>query len=166
MLAQNLIDPKRNTSDAALIVARDAVLTTLTMDGYVTVNADAALRTAVDNATWRMTLPSAQQRHQGAVNSAHFSPDGGRIVSARADDSVRIWDGETGALLATLEGHTAGVWSAAYSPDGKRIVSASADQSVRIWVSTIEELLALAEARIQRPVHLLTDAERWQLGLE
>ena len=58
VLAQNLIDPKRNTSDAALIVARDAVLTTLTLDGYVTVNADAALRTAVDNATWRMTLPT------------------------------------------------------------------------------------------------------------
>ncbi|MBK6432769.1 MAG: hypothetical protein IPF85_18935, partial [Anaerolineae bacterium] len=103
--------------------------------------------------------------HTDIVRSAAYSPDGTRIVSASDDQSVRIWDGETGALLRTLEGHTDRVLSAAYSPDGKRIVSASADQSVRIWVSTIEELLALAEARIQRPAHLLTDAERRQLGL-
>ncbi|MFZ2518861.1 MAG: hypothetical protein WA089_09190, partial [Anaerolineae bacterium] len=104
--------------------------------------------------------------HTAGVRSAAYSPDGKRIVSASADQSVRIWDGETGDLLRTLEGHTGSVWSAAYSPDGSRIVSASADQSVRIWVSTIEELLALAEARIQRPVHRLMDAERRQLGLE
>ncbi|MBK6432771.1 WD40 repeat domain-containing protein [Candidatus Amarolinea dominans] len=131
--AQLLIAQDHHAGDQALLLARDAVRTTLQMTVTVPPLIDAALRTAVDNATWRMTLPSAQQRHQGAVNSAHFSPDGQTIVSAGDDGTVRVWRASDLAPLKMLVGHTDGVWSAAYSPDGKRIVSASDDQSVRIW---------------------------------
>jgi WD40 repeat protein len=71
--------------------------------------------------------------HNDWVRSAAFSPDGGAIVSASWDNTVKIWEARTGRLLHTLEGHTEPVASAAFSPDGGAIVSASADQTVKIW---------------------------------
>ena len=58
---------------------------------------------------------------------------GKRVVSASWDESIRIWDAETGKELNVLEGHTDGVNSASFSPDGKKIVSASYDRTIRIW---------------------------------
>src|SRR5664279_1778676 len=57
--------------------------------------------------------------HTDNVNSCAFSPDGRRIVSASRDNTLKIWDAESGAELATLTGH-----NCAFSPDGRRIVSA------------------------------------------
>jgi WD40 repeat protein/TPR repeat protein len=71
--------------------------------------------------------------HGDFVNSAAYSPDGKRIVSASRDKSVRIWDARTGVQLAVLLGHDDRVISAAYSPDGNRIVSASRDKTGRVW---------------------------------
>ena len=67
-------------------------------------------------------------------NSAAFSPDGKRIVTASEDKTARLWDAETGKQIgAPLVGHEDGVTSAAFSPDGKRIVTASADKTARLW---------------------------------
>jgi tetratricopeptide (TPR) repeat protein len=72
--------------------------------------------------------------HEGAVNSAAFSPDGRRIVTASADRSARLWDAETGKPMGEpLKGHEDAVLSAAFSPDGQRIVTASDDRSARLW---------------------------------
>ncbi len=60
------------------------------------------------------------------------SPDGRRIVSGSADQTVRIWDADSGAELACLRGHTDRVWSVATSPDGRRILSGSDDQTFNI----------------------------------
>ena len=62
-----------------------------------------------------------------------YSPDGSKIASGSWDDTVRIWDAETGAQIRTLDGHTSIVTSVAYSPDGSKIVSGSWDDTVRIW---------------------------------
>jgi WD40 repeat protein len=67
------------------------------------------------------------------VNACAYSPDGGRIVSASMDHTLKIWDAESGAELATLAGHSNEVTACAYSPDGRRIVSASGDHTLKIW---------------------------------
>jgi WD40 repeat protein len=71
--------------------------------------------------------------HGSAVESAAFSPDGKRIVTASADKTARLWDAETGKPIGELKGNEGPVRSAAFSPDGKRIVTASSDGSVRLW---------------------------------
>lgn len=71
--------------------------------------------------------------HTGPVNSAAFSPDGKRIVSASDDKTLRLWDSETGEEIITLTGHTGFVYSVAFSPDGKMIVSGSSDNTLKLW---------------------------------
>jgi hypothetical protein len=71
--------------------------------------------------------------HTDAVNSASFSSDGTRVVTASDDGTARLWDGQTGDNIRTLEGHTFTVLSASFSPDGRRIVTASADGTARLW---------------------------------
>jgi WD40 repeat protein len=65
--------------------------------------------------------------------SAGFSPDGTKLVSASADQTVRVWDVATGECVQTLQGHTDAVRSAGFSPDGTNLVSASSDTTVRMW---------------------------------
>jgi WD40 repeat protein len=73
--------------------------------------------------------------HENSVNSAEFSPDGKRIVTASEDNTTRLWDAETGQPIGEpLKAPGGGfVYSAAYSPDGKRIVTASLDKTARLW---------------------------------
>ncbi|KLO09472.1 WD40 repeat-like protein, partial [Schizopora paradoxa] len=76
------------------------------------------------------------------VASVAFSPDGKYIVSGSGDDTLRIWDADTGRAVGEpleghtdypLKGHTDGVFAVAYSPDGNHIVSGSYDNTLRIW---------------------------------
>ena len=43
--------------------------------------------------------------HADSVNSAAFSPDGERVVTASADHTARLWDVERGKEVAILAGH-------------------------------------------------------------
>ena len=69
------------------------------------------------------------------VNSASFSPDGTKIVTASDDGTAIIWDAKTGQALQTLSGHTHtyDVNSASFSPDRTKIVTASDDDTAIIW---------------------------------
>ncbi|KIK66916.1 hypothetical protein GYMLUDRAFT_1023890 [Collybiopsis luxurians FD-317 M1] len=71
---------------------------------------------------------------KSSVISIALSPDGKKIVSGSIDNSMQIWDAETGAAIGSpLQGHTNQVTSVAFSPDGRKIVSGSKDSSLRIW---------------------------------
>ena len=77
------------------------------------------------------------------MNSAAFSPDGSRIVTASADNTARVWDAATGKAIAVLSGHEGRVNSAAFSPDGSRIVTASADNTARVWDAATGKAIAV-----------------------
>ena len=67
------------------------------------------------------------------MDSAAFSPDGSRVVTASRDYSARVWNASDGTPIAELEGHTDAMLSAAFSPDGSRVVTASRDRTARVW---------------------------------
>ncbi len=67
------------------------------------------------------------------VGSIDFSPDGKVLASGSYDDTIRLWDVESGKLLCTLEGHTSNIKSVAFSPDGKTLATGSVDGTVRLW---------------------------------
>jgi len=72
--------------------------------------------------------------HSFELRSAFYSPDGKYIITACADNNVRIWDAETCSLVGNpLIGHSDKVNSASFSPDGRLIVTASDDKTVRVW---------------------------------
>jgi serine/threonine protein kinase len=71
------------------------------------------------------TSKRGQVRRAAEVNSVSFSPDGKRIVSGSEDNTLKVWDAQTGKETLTLKGHSGPVFSVSFSPDGKRIVSGS-----------------------------------------
>ncbi|PYJ06715.1 MAG: hypothetical protein DME25_05905, partial [Verrucomicrobia bacterium] len=95
--------------------------------------------TASDDSTARVWDAQSGQaltqplKHNGAMSSAQFSPDGKRIVTASRDSTARVWDAQSGQPLTGPLKHDKPVLSAQFSPDGKRIVTASSDSTARVW---------------------------------
>ena len=78
------------------------------------------------------------------VNSASFSPDGARVVTAGGDGTAKVWDARSGAEVLALKGHAGAVRTAGFSPDGARVVTASEDGTAKVWdAATGAEVLAL-----------------------
>jgi len=86
-------------------------------------------------------LGSRRWRHSSEIRSVVFSPDGRRALSGSLNDTLRLWDVESGKELATGKGHAAAIWSVAFSPDGKRALSGSRDKTLKLWdVESMKEL--------------------------
>lgn len=80
--------------------------------------------------------------HTDTVRCVAFFPDNRRIVSSSWDNSVRIWDVETGLQTrAPFTGHTDVVRSVAVSPDGEKIASVAEDRTLRVWSVSSGELV-------------------------
>ncbi|KAG0043285.1 hypothetical protein BGZ83_011628 [Gryganskiella cystojenkinii] len=61
------------------------------------------------------------------------------IVTGGLDNTLKIWNVETGECLNTLFGHEEGVWSLAF--DKLRIISGSLDRTVKVWDTETGECL-------------------------
>lgn len=55
------------------------------------------------------------------------------IASSSLDDTVKLWNLQTGELVASLTGHTRDVNTIAITPDGKTAISGSDDSTIRLW---------------------------------
>jgi len=77
----------------------------------------------------------------GEVYSAIYSPGETMIASGGESGETRngfikIWDANTGKLIAKLEGHISIVHCLAWTADGKTLISGLNDRSIRTWNTT------------------------------
>ncbi|NEO77258.1 hypothetical protein [Moorena sp. SIO4G3] len=87
-------------------------------------------------------LLSTLSGHGDSVNAVAVTPDGTRIISGSSDNTVKVWDLNTGAEVLTLTGHSAPVNAVAVTPDGTRVISGASDNTVRVWnLATGKEIL-------------------------
>src|SRR5260370_27468251 len=86
-----------------------------------------------DNIPPGFTLRHALRGHSDAIFRIAWSPDGRVLASGSHDNTIRLWDGQTGQLLRTLRSHTKSVFSVAWSPDGEALASGSNDETIRLW---------------------------------
>jgi WD40 repeat protein len=57
------------------------------------------------------------------------------VLSQRDDNTIKVWDAATGALLCNIEALVASrrPWPVALSVDGARVLSGSDDDTFKLW---------------------------------
>ena len=78
-------------------------------------------------------VPALILEHSDSVDSAQFSPDGRRILTASSDHTARVWNAQTAEPQTGPLQHGGVVRAAQFSADGKWIVTASWDNTARVW---------------------------------
>merc|ERR1712107_336309 len=80
------------------------------------------------------------------VESAAFSPDGQRVVTASGGGTAKLWDAASGECLYTFQDHESFVFSAAFSSDGQRVVTGAGDGTAKLWDAASGMCFALSKA--------------------
>ncbi len=80
-----------------------------------------------------LDLASNRLRHRLSCDCSdqrcvRFSPDGQRLLCGGRDGEVRVWDTETGSVLASYRVHRSRVTMASFSADGQQITSVGEDR--------------------------------------
>lgn len=72
--------------------------------------------------------------HRKNVKSVRFVGEEGRkLVSGSSDNTVRLWNSNTGRCEGVLEGHRSRVWDVDSTRSGSHVASASGDSTVKVW---------------------------------
>src|SRR5712691_9960725 len=79
------------------------------------------------------TLRHTLQGHSSWIGRIAWSPDGRILASPSRDQTIRLWDAQTGQHLRTLTGHSGTVYSVAWLPHGRALASGSDDKTIRLW---------------------------------
>ena len=84
------------------------------------------------------------------VLSVAFSPDGKLLASGSLDNTIMLWDTETGRNVATYEGKRTSNYlddpvSVSFSPDGKLLALGSHDRTIKLWDVATDTQVATLE---------------------
>ena len=78
-----------------------------------------------------------------------FIPDGKRVLTGSMNQTLQLWDMDTGHCLRVFAGHTNGVRSVVWSADSRRALSSSYDKTVRLWDMETGRCLRILEGHTQ-----------------
>ncbi len=70
--------------------------------------------------------------HAGTIGCIAWSPDGRLLATPSRDDTIRIWDAESGECLRILRGYHRAVTAAAFDPAG-RILATGCNDGTWLW---------------------------------
>jgi WD40 repeat protein len=108
-------------------------------DARVLIGAQGIVGTTIhfwDVVSGREIVPPKRE-HAAWVGQLLFSADGHTLVTASADQTIRVWDASALPDLVPhgrpFRGHRYEVWSLAMLPDQRTVVSGSKDGSVFLW---------------------------------
>ena len=99
--------------------------------------------------------------HTAGINGASFSSDGKYIATASSDNTVRLWDVETGEELRRYTGD-APIENVVFSQDGKYILTGADDGTARLWDVDYHTTMAYLCNHLRD----FTDEERTQYGIK
>ena len=135
-VATKLLDDGRGDTTAAALIALEALPDEAPgIDGNSTYSrkyvpeAERALYDAIYSRREVAVLP----HDDGAVLEAKFNPDGNRTITLTKSGVVRVWDSNSGDLVARLDTDGDAVSRFVLSPDGSRLATATYRGSVYLW---------------------------------
>ena len=80
-----------------------------------------------------MSLPGVDGEFY-QIQSIAFSPDGKALAAGTsAREEIKMWDSESGAVLASLDGHSGRTETLTFSPDGHFLISGARDDTAKLW---------------------------------
>jgi WD40 repeat protein len=92
--------------------------------------------------------------HEDSIRRIEHLPGGARIVTNSFDNTVRIWDVETGEQAGKSMAHEGCIYGLAVTRDGKRILSSGEDRRIRVWDVETHELIEEWESYPQSIYHI------------
>jgi WD40 repeat protein len=94
------------------------------------------------NSSLYYATPRTLTGHTDRVNVIAFSVDGKYLISGSDDNTLKVWDWQTGVEVRTISGHTDDVNAIAFSVDGKYLISGSDDNTLKVWDWQTGEVIA------------------------
>lgn len=85
--------------------------------------------------------------HFDQVLEAVFDPVRSELATASSDETIKIWNLETGEVLLTIPGLYSDI---AFSPDGSYIAGVGPESSLIVHIRDVDELAEQAERRLTR----------------
>ena len=91
-----------------------------------------------DSGTHRLLYRSGNSMGNSIVLLVAFSHDGRWVASGSLDNTVRVWNSNTGQLIVLpLRGHANSVSSVSFTPD--KLISGSFNKAIRIWSKSVQK---------------------------
>lgn len=75
----------------------------------------------------------SRKAHDKGINAIDVSPDNRMFATASHDRTAKIWNLETGDVIATLSGHKRGVWTVKFNHFEKLVATGSGDMTIKLW---------------------------------